>query len=449
MRHHILIISPYSKRRDQSPTMNHHGSKAFPTEWKRIPLILVLILLLTLSATTHSVEIDRRELLNCGELLGRVASVCGSHQHSNRVLCCDALEEWNDEFCWCDENAFAALSNVAKDSYAFTLRDKSCNATMWFRPPVSQPSPKNPTVPNTCPDLESVSENDDSEGCKIISPKFLREGRKAALGILLNSTMKSNEKEDVEKWSRVMDRIFVAGASWVFVGFGFYHPRMQIKEFLLSRLVDLGGSFWKYPKMFKLHWRATNVASFQASKYIGPYAYSRVDFVTFEKCSPKIKELYTQTGDYARLTQQYVYIEESDRFLKPLTKTPLRWCRVVQTNCKDDDFPFASLEECKTFYHELRNKGQVLCMRDGSFVPHIALHGNTTSCRASYLSLAQLDPKKYCPQVGKTGGARCSQDQCPLNAYEDAFRKPNPRFPGVGGTRCYGSHCYEIWPAEK
>lgn len=385
---------------------------------------------------------------NCGRLLVRVTSRCASKNLSSISPCCAALNAWSEGLCWCEPHAFSAVTNLAMDYYAFMFRAEKCRASSYIRPAITLPS-GGKTIEQTCPHVRSAGGSDLSEGCGSgRNPEDLRAARLQSLKALLFADLRG--PAGLDRWSKQLDSVLAPDVSLFSIGFVFSYPRVRVKEYLLARSTYAGGALWQSTRLDPdIFWRSPDKVSYSAALEMGPFSFDKIEFVKFETCSPRILEVHTQEEEPVRLFKQFVYFDAADRTLLPFNKTPIQWCRIVQKRCKGTLFPYDSLHDCMSFYQHLKEEKRVVCRRDGDFVPQVALHGDTTSCRGMYLDLARVAPARYCPNVGRRARGRCSARSCPGKRYEDVFRLHNPRYLSSGGFNCSSSGCNEIWPAES
>lgn len=281
-------------------------------------------------------------------------------------------------------------------------------------------------IKSTCPkSFVSVGE----EVCK---GKMLRMGRMGNVG-------RWNGVEGVGGVEKVVDDVFVEEGRVVVVGLGEFYGKEEIGEFLKSRLVVAG---WDKGdgEIFNVFWRKAAV-SYQMPS-------GRVEFVEFEDCGTRIKEVvvgYRETY-FAKLLSQYLYKGEGG-MLDEYTGTKEEWCKVVGERCKGELNPFGGLKGCTSKFGELIKGKRVTCngFQENSTVPVNAWAGDSVACRAFYINLAKVNPVKYCPMI-VDGGGKCKFKACPAMAYTDVFKQPNPRYPGSGLFACSDTGCEEDWP---
>lgn len=406
----------------------------------------VLLFLISLSESFFVQELHGdRGSLSCGVLLALVTSKCGSVRYSSPKRCCEAIRAWNDGQCWCDSNAFTAASNVAMDNFAFQFRVDSCNITSPFRPELLLPVASRKKIPSTCPgDVLLKEKKHTSAPCSNLRDEsLLRDQRLSVIESLSNLDV--YREADVLKWSSELDSIFIPEAILFSVGMSFSFPRVNIKKVLLSRSTLFGRALWKSSIDFKsLLWRSPNSVSYVSGSSYGPFGYSRVEFVSFEKCSSRISHLIVQEEEAVRLLRQFVHFDPSDRILWRLRRNAVSWCRKVGKICGASFSPFLNIHTCLKAYKRLQY-AQVTCASQGSVSSTISLHGNTLACRDLYLTLAERSPGKYCPFLGIPGIGRCRQQGCLKSWYDDVFSTKNPRFDHSASFKCSSTNCEEEW----
>lgn len=386
---------------------------------------------------------------SCGSLLVALTSQCASVRHSKPYLCCAAIKAWNSGFCWCQKNAFNSAANIAMDYFAFQFRTRRCNITSFNHPEITLPVAAKAKLKSTCPELSSKADTDVSEGC---GPKArastLRQQRLKTLRRL--SAANVYEKREVREWSKEMDSILAPGVSMFSIGMSFLYPRVNVKRYLLSRTTLAQGALWE--KMIEkdtLFWLTPGQVSYSSAHNLGPFSFRKIEFVTFERCSPRIQHVFTQEEEAVRVFKQFIYFEPATKSFWQAWKTPRDLCSDVQQVCPDELFPFKHRKECIEVYKEFYNSGRVTCARDLPNFPLIAFHGDTLACRGMYLNLARVDNQRYCRFLGFKGIGLCRESGCPAAAYNNMFAEENPRFDSPGGYICSTDGCNESWPSES
>lgn len=409
-------------------------------------------LLLTVSAwnvptinSTGAEPSDEMRSANCGQILMGLMTYCSDTRHSTVVRCCEKLRLWNKGMCWCEKNAFMAACNLSMDDYAFQFRTKTCNMTEFFHPDIQLPTSRVGKIPSTCPIFKSLPPSEMSEShCLIPSPTRLRARR---LEFLQRFIQEDVEREnDLASWSARIDSTLAPDARLFSIGISFHFPRRNIKQYLLWRSTLLKGPLWKSNiHMDTVFWRTSNSVSYVAHRSIGQFSFSKIEFVVFESCSPRIAEIYSLDEEAVRLYRQFVYLEPADRQLWKTQQVPEAWCVDVQRICPGNLFPFSNISSCSAFYkHKIANE-QVTCARSSAERSILALHGDTLSCRSMFLDLARME-SGFCRFLGRPGIGRCRGSGCLSHDYNDIFNEENPRFESSGGYSCSDQNCIEEWP---
>lgn len=405
-------------------------------------------LILGVVRSSEGQSLERTALTSCGKLLVGLTSNCADSRHSNLEYCCEALQAWNSGLCWCETNAFNAASNLAMDYYAFQFRTTKCNLTEFLHPEITLPTAGKGKVPGTCPTFESLSPAAISENCPSgVVSKRLREKRMDFLKRLSEEDVEL--KRDVTRWSERIDTLLSPRASLFSIGMSFQFSRRNIKQYLLSRTTLSGGPLWRSTiEKGSLFWRASDSVSYSAFHSLGHYSFAKIEFVTFERCSPRISEIYSQEEEAVRLYKQFVYFEPTDRYLWKAHRNPDHWCSSIHRSCPGRLFPYRNKATCVELFRRGLTKEHVTCTRSTSKRSVLALHGDTSSCRVMYLDLASLD-STYCRFLGEPGLGRCRKSGCLSQEYNDVYREANPRFELTVGYTCSSHACSEDWPLSK
>ena len=415
----------------------------------RNSLLVLLFLLTFVTALYGSLEDDiprQTRRTQCGRLLAVLTGECGSFKHSVLNTCCQALRVWNEDHCWCDANAFSAASNLAMDYYALIFRARVCNITTIHHPRLTLPNSEKSTLDSTCAHSQAENAAVTSNSVEKRSKRErLRIAREDVLYWLAGNDIEN--EDDVTSFSNIVDSVFTPEALLFSIGLSFSYPRLNVKRYLLKRSSLLGGPLWKAEiEKDTVLWTSDRTVSYAASLSISSLSYSKIEFVTFEKNSPRIAAIYSQEEEAVRLLRQFVYIDASDRALWNVQRSVRKLCMDILSVCPGDTGPFRSIKQCERAYASI-SPGKVTCSKLAQHTSLIALHGNTVSCKDMFVALSSLRSGAFCEFVGRPGLGVCREHACAVNSYDNAFdEEANPRFDSSGGFTCSTDGCIENWP---
>lgn len=383
--------------------------------------------------------------VNCGKLLIGLMSYCADTKHSNVEHCCEGLRSWNIGMCWCESNAFNAACNLAMDYYAFQFRTSACHMNEYFHPDIKLPTSGRGIISSTCPIFNSLPPSDRSENCDPAStPERLRKQRLEFIHRFVEEDVEF--ENDLAAWSERIDSILSPGARLFSIGISFHFPRRNIKQYLLWRSSLLKGPLWKSRiDLSTIFWRTPNSVSYAAHHSAGHFSFSKIEFVVFEGCTPRITEIYSQEEEAVHLYRQFVYFEPADRHFWNSLRSPDALCMDVHRLCPGGLFPFHNISSCSAFYSSKIADKHVTCTRSAAKRSVLGIHGDTVSCRSMFLDLAQVEPS-FCRFLGSLGMGMCRSSGCLPHNYNDVFSEENPRFESSGGYSCSNQVCLEEWP---
>ncbi|KAI0563899.1 hypothetical protein FGB62_32g021 [Gracilaria domingensis] len=400
--------------------------------------------LLALFAVTVHAQIPAERQENCGSIISSVISVCSHPTLSRPDWCCNELIKWNNARCWCEPSAFDALDAVASSGNAYSFRDGFCPEA-FYRPARGTIRPEYAT----CPVFDSVPETDASEGCTI-APAELRTQRLAALESLRTDSVQN--VADLGPWFLRLDALFTEEAQFEMVGLFLAHGRFEVKQYFMTRQgvynflpmtsVETANQFWRNP----------STVSYSATSTVPEGTFLQQHFVSFETCSARIDKFYIVDDQYQQRYGQF-WDPTASPLVARYAQTSAQWCRLVRERCIGENYPFSSNADCRKFYNELKDNGQVTCNKfSQAYVPQYAVHGNILACRSFYLDLAVVEAAGACPAVGRMSSqTRCAESQCAGAAFIDpaVHNAGDPQFEEVPALTCSATECTENWPSSE
>lgn len=390
----------------------------------------------------------------CSGLLPAVFAHCVQPVAGEKEPCCRALKAWNDAGCWCEPAAYSAIDAAPMNGYGFNGRVGACEITPVLRP--QQPIRDGGAKPSTCPaDFVSVGpgvagESDElSKACA--DPAGLRAKREGVIERLNTITLKSSSAADVEAFKGELSALLWENMSFMDIGRLSLFGIEDVTDYFMSRQSALGSQVpWANEKvvMEDPFWREPSIVNYalQLESSEGRLS-TRYMFLGFAPCSEKVRSLYpVEAGYINELNAQFYYSRGPADILSQYEISPSDLCKRIQKNCGSSS-PYESLGACEKFMTSLKKDKKVLCNKyKQSYVPQLALHGNSIGCRVTYSHVAAIDPEKYCPLLGENSTGRCAEGQCPGGLYADMFTEPAGPRSITGGFACGDGECIEDWP---
>ena len=412
----------------------------------QLPLFLPLLLFFLSLSFSHSAH-------PCGGLLPSLASYCASSRGATPQLCCDTLAAWDESLCWCESPAASAAVSLSSNEFGFVWRGDYCqkgkpNSTQWRHQgfPGSRGSAP---IPPTCPaSFKSNMGNDCGEKTDMNQLATMRLNNvKKFIGL------EGSPSTGIEGIATQLDGIFVDNPIMTVAGLGMYWGKVAIEEYVASRTKYIGDAVVPWTAgaggvsggdmPFNVWWRPQGMLSYQLTRAKG-----RIDFVQFEPCGSKIEQIIiAYTGAYfSPLFAQYLYKGDGSMF-DEYTKTAQQWCTTIGQRCQGTLNPFGGSSACTQEYNKLLANKKVTCTKfeDNEAVSMSALSGENVACRSLYISLAKVNPQKYCPLI-PDGAGKCLNQSCPGNQYTNIFQEKLPRYLQSNFFTCSSDGCDEDWP---
>lgn len=392
-------------------------------------------------------DIDLYLAANCGSHLASVAKNCIHNAKIQKTLCCKSLYSWNENFCWCDSNAFLALSSLAKNNYALIFRGKDCNFGKLFFPKNMLQELTRSEIKASCPEhMHSTN----SKSLNVQHERFTSNQNTYEVGKRLDTIQKLFQLGDIfsdprKNLKEYLQNMLTPDVTLYAIGSIFLFSRTSFLEYLSWKSQIGSTQAWNINIIqASIKWTSKDDVSFILSKQVAGFSLTSFFFVKFEENSSRIREIVLLESEIIEQYDQFVYYDPPNTLFWPSMISSKKMCTFIRKKCSGRRYPFRDEGHCRSYYSSLFDSNSITCMLESTSSSLTALHGDSFICRMYYMKLATLE-EKYCVFLGNNDFGKCKKFSCKGKSMNNLFLKPNPRFTRTPEFICNIQGCKEIW----